>query len=208
MIEMDNWVSKLSEELLKPLPGAEAQLRMSPSIRRPFSESQPLKKGGVLLLIYPHHASMHTVFIKRSEYGGIHSGQISLPGGMYEENDVTLLRTALREAMEETGLSADKIKIIGQLTPLNIPVSNTDVFPYVGISHERPAFNHDPSEVQYLIETSIDELLNPVNRKHKIMEIGGNQVEVPYFDIQHNHIWGATAMILSEFLEIVRRTMC
>jgi len=126
---------------------------------------------------------------------------------MYEDTDLTLADTALRETMEETGIPVHEIKIIGHLTPLNIPVSNTDVFPYVGVSQNKPIFKHDPSEVEYLIEAGIDELLDPANQKHEILSIAGNDIEVPYFDIQNNHIWGATAMILSEFLEIFRRTM-
>lgn len=208
MIQMIDWISRLSEEMQKPLPGAEAQLRMSPSVRIPASSGKPVKKGGVLLLLYPCKSSIHIVFIKRTEYEGVHSGQVSFPGGMHEETDPTLVKTALRETMEETGIPANEIKIIGQLTPLNIPISNTDVFPYVGVSQERPVFKHDPSEVEYLIEVRIDELLDPANQKHENLSVAGNSIKVPYFDVQNNHIWGATAMILSEFLEIFRRTMC
>jgi 8-oxo-dGTP pyrophosphatase MutT (NUDIX family) len=205
--QTENWILRVSEELLKPLPGADAQLRMAPLLRRPLPKGQLMKKGGVLLLLYPRHADVHTVFIRRTEYGGIHSGQISFPGGIHEEKDLTLEQTALREAMEEIGVRQDEIKIIGRLTSLNIPVSNTDVFPFVGVCSDRPVFNHDQSEVQYLIEVGMDELLNPVNQKRKIMKIAGNMVEVPYFDIRDNHIWGATAMILSEFLEVVKKVM-
>jgi len=161
----------------------------------------------VLVLLYPHEGNIFTVFIRRTEYDGVHSGQVSFPGGIYKESDVTLVRTALREAMEETGLLVNEVKIIGPLTPLHIPVSNITVSPYIAVSLERPAFNHDPTEVQYLIETRIDDLLNPENQKNKRMLIAGNGVEVPYYDIQNNHIWGATAMILSEFLEIIKRVM-
>ena len=205
---MNNWISGLSEELQKPLPGAEAQLRMAPSLRKTASSDKPFRKSGVMLLLYSCNASIHIVFIKRTEYEGVHSGQVSFPGGMYEETDITLANTALRETMEETGIPVDEVKIIGQLTPLNIPVSNTDVFPYVGVSQNRPIFKHNPSEVEYLIEVRIDELLDPLKQKQKTISIAGNDIEVPYFEIQNNHIWGATAMILSEFLEIFRRTMC
>jgi 8-oxo-dGTP pyrophosphatase MutT (NUDIX family) len=204
---MNILISRLEEEFSKPLPGEEAQFRMSPSLRRRLVNNQPLKKSGVLILLYPYHDSVHTVFIRRAEYEGVHSGQVSFPGGMFEKGDHSLAHTALREAMEETGMPAEAAKIIGQLTPLHIPVSNINVFPYVAVSVERPDFSHDPSEVQYLIETSMDELLNASNRKVKSMHIAGNEVDVPYFDIQGNHIWGATAMILSEFLEIFRRAL-
>lgn len=178
---------------------------MSPSVRRLAGSHAPLKKSGVLLLLYPFKGTIYLVLIKRAEYNGVHSGQISFPGGIFEKGDLSLADTALREAMEETGLPAGKARIIGELTPLHIPVSNTDVHPYVAVCHRRPAFAHDPAEVQYLIETSIDDLLDPINRKTKMMLIAGKEVEVPYYDIQDNHIWGATAMIMSEFLEIVKK---
>jgi 8-oxo-dGTP pyrophosphatase MutT (NUDIX family) len=200
-----HWKEKLASELTKPLPGVEAQMRMSPETRRPVSEVYPLKNAGVLILLYPHGGRVCTVFIKRTEYEGVHSGQVSLPGGMYKEEDGSLMKTALREANEETGMDVLSVTIIGRLTPLHIPVSNVNVHAFVGVTDSRPDFLHDPSEVQYLIEESLDELLNEVNHKTKTMILFGNEVVVPYFDIQGNHIWGATAMIISEFSEIVKR---
>jgi 8-oxo-dGTP pyrophosphatase MutT (NUDIX family) len=206
---MDNaWISRLAEELAKPLPGAEVQLRMSPGVKRPVSTDRPLRQSGVLLLLYPLEGGIYTVFIKRSEYNGIHSGQISLPGGMFEKGDRLLRNTALREAKEETGMPIEEVRVIGQLTRVFIPVSNVHVFPFVAVTSKRPDFTPDTNEVQYLIETNLDELLNPINHKRKIMQIADLSVEVPFYDIRGNHIWGATAMILSEFLEIIRRTMC
>jgi 8-oxo-dGTP pyrophosphatase MutT (NUDIX family) len=201
-----NWKEQLESELGKPLPGVEAQLRMSPAMRRPVSVEYPLKNAGVLILLYPYGSSICTVFIKRTEYEGVHSGQVSLPGGMYKEEDGSLMKTALREANEETGLDKSAVTIIGKLTPLHIPVSNVNVHAFVGVTDRRPDFIHDPAEVQYLIEESLDELLNEVNRKTKTMNLFGNEVIVPYFDIKDNHIWGATAMIISEFSEIVKNS--
>jgi len=201
----ENWKEALASELRKPLPGVEAQLRMSPSVKRPVSAEYPLKNAGVLILLYPSKGHICTVFIKRTEYEGVHSGQVSLPGGMFEEQDGSLATTALREANEETGIDIAKITLIGQLTPLHIPVSNINVHAFVGVADSRPAFTLDPAEVQYLIEERLDELLNEVNHKTKTMTLFGNEVIVPYFDIQNNHIWGATAMIISEFTEVLRR---
>jgi 8-oxo-dGTP pyrophosphatase MutT (NUDIX family) len=201
----ENWKEKLASELKKPLPGVDAQLRMSPEGRRPVSGEYPLKNAGVLILLYPEKDRLYTVFIKRTEYEGVHSGQVSLPGGMFKEEDGSLMKTAMREANEETGINVFSVTIIGQLTPLHIPVSNVNVQAYVGITDSRPDFVHDPAEVQYLIEESLDELLNEVNHKTKTMTLFGNEVVVPYFDIKGDHIWGATAMIISEFSEIVKR---
>jgi 8-oxo-dGTP pyrophosphatase MutT (NUDIX family) len=201
----ENWKEQLAAELKKPLPGLDAQLRMSPAVRRPVSVEYPLKNAGVLILLYPHGGRICTVFIKRTEYEGVHSGQVSLPGGMYKEEDGSLMATALREAHEETGVDISTVTVIGKLTPLHIPVSNVNVNAFVGVCDGRPDFIHDPAEVQYLIEESLDELLNEVNHKTKAMTIFGNEVIVPYFDVQGNHIWGATAMIMSEFAEIIKK---
>jgi 8-oxo-dGTP pyrophosphatase MutT (NUDIX family) len=201
----ENWKEQFASELKKPLPGVDAQLRMSPEVRRPVSVEYPLKNAGVLILLYPREGRIFTVFIKRTEYEGVHSGQVSLPGGMYKDEDDSLMETALREAKEETGIDISSVTVIGRLTPLHIPVSNVNVHAFVGVTDRLPAFMHDPAEVQYLIEESLDELLSEVNHKTKVMTLFGNEVIVPYFDVQGNHIWGATAMIISEFSEIVRK---
>lgn len=201
----ENWVKRLKYELQQPLPGTEAQLKMSPLVSRPVATDKPLKKSAVLILLYPFDKQIFTVFIKRTEYQGVHSGQISLPGGIFKKSDIDLSNTALRETMEETGIPADQIEIIGKLTYLHIPVSNISVYPFVALFRNRPEFHPDSFEVQYLIETSLDEFFNPLNRKLKDMTFGTYGLEVPYYDIRDNHIWGATAMIMSEFLEVVKR---
>jgi 8-oxo-dGTP pyrophosphatase MutT (NUDIX family) len=199
-----NWVTILTEEFKKPLPGVEAQLKMSPLMKQSAASDLPLKKSAVLLLLYPHEETIYTLFIKRTLYNGIHSGQISLPGGMFEKTDGALSNTALREAKEETGMPVKEAKIIGKLTCLHISVSNISVFPFVAVCNKRPDFIPDSIEVQYIIETRLDELFNPLNHKNMIMQIAGSDITVPCFDIQGNSIWGATAMIVSEFLEVVK----
>lgn len=202
---MTPWMLKLKEAFSEPLPGPDAQMLMSPSVRRSAASDGPRKKSAVLIVLYENLHKICTVFIKRTEYEGVHSGQISFPGGMHKPDDLSTTHTALRETMEETGIQIGAVTVIGALTPLHIPVSNTEVHPYVAICRQRPDFNHDPSEVQYLIESSLETLLDPGNRKSEGMLIAGEVVEIPYFLVQGHHIWGATAMILSEFLEIFKR---
>jgi len=125
--------------------------------------------------------------------------KVSFPGGIFEKNDDTLARTAMREAAEETGMPEGSARIIGQLTPLLIPVSNIKVFPYVAFSPRQPVFNHDPAEVQYLINQAGMICRIPWTVKPKWCNILAGSW-VPYFDIQGNHIWGATAMIIGESL--------
>jgi len=200
---MKDWRALLKEELSRPLPGLEIQLKMAPSMRRMAKNAEPDKNGCVMVLVYPYQGFLYTVFIKRSEYEGVHSGQISFPGGMSEASDNSLVYTALRETCEEIGISASVISVIGQLTTLHIPVSNVNVYPIVGIIETRPDFIPNPAEVNFLIETRLKDLINPANLKTKLIQINEQMIKVPYYDIRDNHIWGATAMILSEFLCIV-----
>jgi 8-oxo-dGTP pyrophosphatase MutT (NUDIX family) len=203
---MNNWEELLKAELAKPLPGAEAWHLMAPSLRRSLSADNPLKRAGILILLYPHWGERYTVFIKRTESKGVHSGQVSFPGGIFENADEILSETALREAVEETGINKSKVQIIGKLTPLHIPASNIEAHPFVGVTNERHTFRTSPNEVQYLIEVKVSDLLNTKNQKKKYMQVAGEQIEVPYFDVGTDLIWGATAMILSEFLEILKKS--
>jgi 8-oxo-dGTP pyrophosphatase MutT (NUDIX family) len=144
---------------------------------------------------------VNLVFIKRNEYEGPHSGQVSFPGGAYEPGDSSILGTALRETREELGMS-EKIEIIGTLTQLHIPVSNFLVYPVVGWTHSRPAFEPDPTEVQYLIESPVGTLLDPSSRDSETIFRHGKEIVTPFYKTGNEKIWGATAMILSEFLQL------
>jgi 8-oxo-dGTP pyrophosphatase MutT (NUDIX family) len=198
-------IKRLKEELSRPLPGLEAQMRMAPSVIRPGKTKLPLRNSGVLVLLYPKEERLYTVFMKRPEYGGPHSGQISFPGGKSEKGDVSLTDTALRESHEEIGIPPASVEVLGTLTPLTIPISNYKLLPVVGFFHEKPYFITDPKEVVYLIEAEIDLLLKTGVEKREILILGNQSIEVPYYDIHGHHVWGATAMILSEFLEIIKR---
>jgi 8-oxo-dGTP pyrophosphatase MutT (NUDIX family) len=190
--------------LLLPLPGERAQNKMVPKGIRNFPQNDnPPSSAAVLLLIFPVNSEPYTVFIKRTEYPGVHSGQISLPGGRIEATDVDLQHTALRETSEELGISSDNIKIIGKLSPLFIPVSRFEVNPYVGYTNYKPDWKPDFNEVTYAIETSIKELSSPQVVKSEIWHIHGNNLNVPFYHVKNEKIWGATAMIIAEFLEML-----
>jgi 8-oxo-dGTP pyrophosphatase MutT (NUDIX family) len=197
-----DWIAGLKEELGRPLPGSEVQRRMAPSVIRPGKSRLPMRDSGVLILLYPVMEQLYTVFMKRPEYRGPHSGQISFPGGKFEEGDLSMVDTALRESHEEIGLPRDAVQVLGQLTSLPIPVSNYKLLPVVGFVSEKPHFITDPGEVEYLIEAEIRFLLKAEIIKKETMMLGDQFIEVPYYDIYGHHVWGATAMILSEFLEI------
>jgi 8-oxo-dGTP pyrophosphatase MutT (NUDIX family) len=205
-------VHAIELELLNPLPGKDVQLRMS-SLRHIRGMMDPSQvnngiKSSVLILLYPYSGEneISIVLIQRPIYEGVHGGQISLPGGRFEEHDYDLKATALREAKEEIGIDPEKIITIGVLSELYIPPSNYLVLPVVGYALERPLFKPDPQEVAGIIETKLNDLVNDDNILTKEIYVRpGLSVFGPCFEIDNHTIWGATAMILSEFKEILKR---
>jgi 8-oxo-dGTP pyrophosphatase MutT (NUDIX family) len=135
----------------------------------------------------------------------MHSGQISLPGGKMEKSDSDVAETALREAEEEIGIKRNDVSILGYLSQLFIPVSNMLVFPVIGYISYKPVFNPDLVEVNGVIETPIDEFLREGVVQNKTEKILSMDVTVPFYNINGNHIWGATAMIISELTELLWR---
>jgi 8-oxo-dGTP pyrophosphatase MutT (NUDIX family) len=207
-MEFDQFIILLEKRLQKPLPGRPAQLKMSSLARMrelmKFPSPEDASQSSVLILLYPLAGSIGLVLMLRPEYRGIHSGQISLPGGKFEETDESLIYTALREAREEIGIDPMQVQVIGQLTELYIPPSNFLVTPVVGYQASQPHFTADPKEVAKIIEIQLDDLLNESNRQMKRMKISlGFSLKVPSYFIDGNIVWGATAMILSELGEIV-----
>jgi 8-oxo-dGTP pyrophosphatase MutT (NUDIX family) len=167
---------------------------------------RPGKNAGiaaVMILLFPENGSVHTIFMQRPDYKGVHGGQISFPGGKKEPFDENIIQTALREANEETGVDPNIIKIIGTLTPLFIPVSNMLVTPVIGWTDKKPVFNYNPEEVLFLIDADLKKLLDPSAVKLKPFEIRGEMLDIKYFNYEENTIWGATAMILNELLIII-----
>jgi 8-oxo-dGTP pyrophosphatase MutT (NUDIX family) len=209
IINMHNFATSLKNELSKGLPGTEVQWQMASSDRfvRNFPKvpAKDARIAAVLILLYPEKGSIHTVFIQRPEYEGVHGGQISFPGGKQEQKDENTVQTALREAYEETGIDPSIVKVIGTLTPLFIPVSNMIVTPVIGWADKKPHFNYRPEEVVFLIFADLKRLFDPSLVRTKPFEMRGELVEVKYFHYDDNIIWGATAMILQELLVIIKR---
>jgi len=200
----------LKYKLEQELPGTEIQWQMASSDRMvrnfPKVPGDDARVAAVLILLYPLNNSIHTVLMQRPDYNGVHSGQISFPGGKKESSDITTIHTALRETQEETGVEPSGISVIGTLTPLFIPVSNMIVTPVVGFVDAKPSFNHQPEEVVYLFDAEIKRLLEPSILKTKPFEIRGEKLNVKYYDYDGKVIWGATAMILHELLVIIKNS--
>ncbi|MCB8994987.1 MAG: CoA pyrophosphatase [Bacteroidales bacterium] len=196
-------INAVRKELSKPLPGEHQQYLMSPEFRGRLPHSNEKRKAAVMICLFPKEDELQTVFIKRPDYNGPHGGQVSFPGGVYEEVDRDLIATAIRETEEEIGLRIFAEDILGLLTPLSIPVSNMIVQPVVGYTRNYPEFKTDEREVEYLIPSGLPNLLNPEAVEREKWILHGTETEVPFYRVNGNIIWGATAMILSEFLAVI-----
>lgn len=208
-------IEDIKQALTKTLPGVSGQVKMAPApvdgqVNR-WHPPQNCQEAAVLLLLYPHtpsggtNSELHITLMRRPEYTGAHSGQISLPGGRREAGE-SLKTTALREATEEVGVMPHNLQVVGQLSALYTPPSNFCIYPFVAFSPIRPTFEVDPREVAELIETPLSVLVNSALHKEEIwhFEKYGNR-RVPYFDVFGHKVWGATAMILSEFFTLLRQ---
>ena len=165
------------------------------------------RQSGVLIALYRKNGEWHIPLTLRHDYGGAHSGQVSFPGGKMEAGDPSITFTALREAREEVGIIPEQVKLIGALSSLYVPVSNFNVVPTVSFLEEKPEFVMDTHEVKELIETPLSLLFSPHNVKHKDLKVGNATIKnVPYFDVFGQVVWGATAMMLSEFITVVRES--
>jgi 8-oxo-dGTP pyrophosphatase MutT (NUDIX family) len=171
----------------------------------PRVRGEDSRLAAVLILLYPVDNSIQTFFIQRPSYNGVHGGQISFPGGKAEPGDADLVHTALREASEEAGIDPPDVTVLGVLTPLFIPVSDTEVTPVVGWCNQKPHFTIDPVEVVHIIEADLIRLNDSSIVREKPFLIRDQMLEVKYFDYDGSVIWGATAMILHELLVIMRR---
>ncbi len=201
------FISQLKRELQQELPGIKSHQRMLPPGRElipPFG-NDAVVQSGVILLLFPEGDGFGTVVIQRPTTMKNHAGQIALPGGKMEKHDRTIIATALRETEEEIGIAASEIRILGQLSPVYVQVSNFIIHPVVAYYEGHPAINIDPSEVADFYKIDLNDLLTPDNLVVHNVETLYGLLAVPGYSINGLFIWGATAMILSEFLEVYRQ---
>jgi 8-oxo-dGTP pyrophosphatase MutT (NUDIX family) len=197
-------IEQVQVALQQPLPGLAAQLTMAPRYRqmRPTAGVEP-RQAAVLLLLYHFEGALHVVLTVRTSHLAHHSGQVSLPGGGREKSDGSLAETALREAQEEIGIVQVGVTILGPLTPLYVPPSNNCIHPYVAHCPQHPQFAPDVREVSALLEVPLSTLLDPSTRREEEWVRDGQPLLVPFYALGEHRVWGATAMILAEFVEIV-----
>lgn len=206
----DNFIERLSERYLQGLPGREHQAKMAVLARRSTMEAPPTaRKACVMLLLFIKNGEWHILLTERtqsSKPNDNHSGQISFPGGQLEADDESLAACALRETYEEVGVPQHTIEVIGQMTDLYIPVSNFHVFPFLGWATAPPQYQRQITEVKQIIEAPLSLLRNTANHKTTRISIRDGFVleDVPYFDVYGKVVWGATAMMLSELLELLK----
>ena len=197
----------LRERLNEPLPGLSAQLNMVPDPRpgnKVYTEvKDSCKRAGVLVLLYLKGTRVFIVLTRRTELVDRHQAQISFPGGRQEEGE-NLEQTAQRETCEELGIQSSTIQILGKLTPLYIPPTNYCIYPVVARMTEPPQFKPSPYEVAEVLEISLDYLCNPKTVRREMWTLHGMNVEVPFYFFEGHKIWGATAMVLAEFVEILK----
>jgi len=191
--------------LAGPLPGLEAHVVMAPKPRagwQPAVVPGDARAAAALLLLYPREGRPHLALTVRAASLLQHSGQVSLPGGAVEPGE-TLETAALREAAEEVGLDPSRVEVLGHLSPLHIPVSGFVLHPIVGIARGRPAFHPDPREVARVVEAPLALFGDPHTVRLRLRTHQGRDYEVPYFAVDGEQVWGATAMVLGEFLWVL-----
>jgi len=215
----------LVQGLAGPLPGVPAQLRMAPSPRpgwRPGVFPEDARPAGVLVLLHspPFWSSLDplpppwfidpalrdtgcwVMLTRRTATVGRHAGQVSFPGGEAEPGE-SPREAALREAAEEIGVDPERIQVLGELTPLHVPVSGFVLHPVVAFAWGRPRFSPDPREVAELFDASLANLGDPANQLVETWRLDGRDYRVPFFEVYGEIVWGATAMILAELLTLL-----
>ena len=191
------------------LPGHDYLLKIAPPARIKHLKNNIIPKdsktASVLMLFYPDsNNETRLVLMLRNKYKGVHSNQISLPGGKVDRLDKSLKDTALRETYEEIGLHRDDIEIVGELSSVYIPPSNFNVFPFVGYTSITPKFVPDSKEVSLILSPKLSYILG-MDIVESVVEVNNATQKVPSFLIDNHILWGATAIIIHEFVLLFKQ---
>jgi 8-oxo-dGTP pyrophosphatase MutT (NUDIX family) len=197
-------VERIREGLQRPLPGAAAQDLLTPIPRREWPQNwnpARLRHAAGLLLMFPVDGRLHLLLTLRSD-AVRHGGQVSMPGGVVETGE-TFEQAALREAQEEVALAIEEIEVLGPLTSIDIPVSGFRLHPVVACAAARPHLHPADAEVARILEVDVDSLFDATAIGWRPMTRDGVTRQVPCIAVAGTEIWGATAMVLAEFLTLL-----
>lgn len=164
-------------------------------------KSNEMKQAAVLICFFKKDGEYHIPLIRRPMHEKNHPGQIALPGGAREKKE-TLANTSLREAFEEVGIIPENVEIIGKMTPLPVPVSKYLISPFIGVTKQEPKWNINKQEVDELIILKFRDLIESDKGYYEDWKLNGNMLRVPIFKVMNKDIWGATAAVLSELLDL------
>jgi 8-oxo-dGTP pyrophosphatase MutT (NUDIX family) len=204
-VKFDDVVARLEEALRGPLPGAGAHALMAPRPRQQWPPGFPAERvrhAGGLLLVVPIDDQPHLVLTVRAHTLDRHGGQVSLPGGVIEPGE-TAEQAAFREAHEEVGLATNQARNLGALTPIDIPISGFRLHPVIAVADEHPVLRPADGEVARIIEARVADLIDPGHVEWRTQRRGEQTLDFPVFLSDAVEIWGATAMVLAEFLALL-----
>jgi 8-oxo-dGTP pyrophosphatase MutT (NUDIX family) len=199
-------LAALRRKLLEPLPGRAAQAEMEPDLafgRHFDAPAHDARRAAVTILVYPHDGVWHLPLTLRPDYMPVHAGQVCLPGGLVDGGESTMT-AALRELDEELGVPAAAVEMLGPLSPIHVFGTRFYVEPWLVAARARPPFRPSEFEVAELLEVPVEFLADPACRGRHLRETRGVAQNVPHFEFQGHRIWGATAMMLAEFVAIWR----
>ncbi|WP_040250985.1 NUDIX hydrolase [Psychroserpens mesophilus] len=213
-MDFNTFLKSVSKIKNLELPGEASQIKMSPPYRLELMERnralmKTAKQAAVLALFYPNQDhETHLILILRKTYKGVHSAQVGFPGGKLEDNDLDLEVTALRETHEEVGVPRDAVEVLKRMTPMYIPPSNFTVHPFFGVTQQTPKFIKQDEEVEDLIEVPLSHFLDESTVFQTTVPTSYDlRVEVPAFKLNNHVVWGATAMMLSEVKDLLKKVL-
>lgn len=206
---MENIIHFLRKRLKEPLPYANIQDEdIDENLKKYITDAYQNPRYSpricaVMLAFFEEEGQVKLPFIVRPDTNRFHAGQIAFPGGGREEEDIHLQMTAIRETREEVGMIIPDTQLIGVLSNMYVPPSNSLITPVVGFLKNRPVYITNPYEVAEVIEVSLDDLMNKNNHKLKLITHPKGAIKMPAFQIGSYEIWGATARILKELVKVL-----